>query len=182
MFRLDDTQADTETSASVIRRLARDLCKGDDFDGAERSLVDRISADAGLTAYAVKSFAHAEIRFLMATRRAAISGYSELERGGKLPKVYPKETMERVNELGGKFLSWPLSTGKRLSEATLADVVAEAEMYEAHAKGNALNGRFFRLVAARLKTLNAKPNEKVGKVLDDRCLEVLMGKARKAAE
>jgi hypothetical protein len=165
-----------EKPALRIRCFADQVCKDAGYEGAEALLVAIIEADASLIAYAIQQTAHDEVRMSMAVRRQRISGTVEtLESklpGGK-PKTYSDEAVAAAQEWGGKFLAWPLSTRKLLGSATIEDVRAEAEMYEANAQGNARNGRFMRLVEKRLK-----PGEIVGKVLDDAKLEKLMAKAQ----
>jgi len=167
----------------VLRQLADEACKkGQSFDRAEAELLAVIQGDPSLCAYACRIAAHEEIRMAMTVRRRLIVGATEDESrpqfDGK-PKLYSREVSVKVAEWGGKYLAWPLSSRKLLGDATLDDVKAEAEMYEATAQGNARNGRFMRLVERRLLVLKIKAGEKVNKVLDDRELERLMTKARK---
>lgn len=167
--------------ARRLRALADEACKSRGFDQAEDSLVTAIEADVELVTYAVRSTARAEIRMAMAVRRQRIAGTTETldeQRAASKPKTYAHDVCAKVQEWGGKYLAWPLSNRKLLGEATVEDVRAEAEMYEANAQGNARNGRFMRLVEKRLLTMKAKPGEVVGKVLSDSILERLMAKAQ----
>ena len=168
-----------------LRALADAACKDHGFDHAEAALVALIEADADLVTYAVRATARDEIRMAMAVRRQRILGAAETldekregKGGGGRPKEYAREVADKVREWGGRYLAWPLSSRKLLGEATVEDVKAEAEMYEASAQGNARNGRFMRLVQKRLVTLKVKPGEAVGKVLSDSVLEHLMAKAQ----
>ena len=166
-----------------LRALADAACKDHGFDHAEAALVAVIEADAALVTYAVRATARDEIRMAMAVRRQRIFGAAETvddkrSGGGGAPKQYAREVADKVREWGGRYLAWPLSSRKLLGEATVEDVRAEAEMYEASAQGNARNGRFMRLVEKRLVTMKAKAGEPVGNVLSDSVLERLMAKAQ----
>lgn len=179
--------SDADEPARRLRALADEACSGGDYKGAETTLVAAITADTELIAHAIRQTAHDEVRMAMAVQRQRISGTvmtlnTKLPGASKAPKVYTVEEMQKVSEWTGKYLSWPLSIRKPLGSATLDEVRAEAQLYEAHAQGNAARGRWFRLIEKRMITLNAKPNEPVGKVLDDVTLGKLAAKARAAVE
>lgn len=175
----DGTVTDEKLSNGVrVRRMADAACAKVGFAKADEILETQIRSDETLTEYAISFTAHREVQLAIHARRAQITGTAEPDER-RDPKTYSEPVRDRCLQWAGKYLGWPMSTRKTLGESTVDEVASEAEMYEAKASGHARQGRFMRLVATRMKTLKAKPNEPVGKVLDDNGLKRLMTRAKK---
>jgi hypothetical protein len=186
-------ETDDESGSNQVLRAIRaktdELCTQNGYVEAEALLEEQIQHSADWRRCAIHQFAHQEVRLSMAIRRNKIIGTEgdSLEgkvagKGGKLPKVYSERVARECLDMGGRYLQWPLSNRKLLGDATLEDITAEATMYESHAKGNARNGAFMRLVEKRMRAASAKPSDLVRKVLDERTLSGLMSKAIKGCE
>jgi hypothetical protein len=173
-------QAD-EKILVTIHQMADEACRDNAFAVAEKKLVTSIMSDKRLTRVAVTAFAHDEIQFSIQKRRQHITAAARDEPPTSTSKqqarIYAKDVTERISRWSGQYLSWPLSTRVLLGDATLNEVTAEAEMYDAQSAGNARNARFMRLVAARLKKSGA---DIVKKCLTDSQLAVLMSRAKEA--
>lgn len=65
-----------------------------------------------------------------------------------------------------QWLDYPLSCGKRLADATNADVIAEAEMHDMNARTNAIRAAFYRKIATAMQDA-----EKVSDVLTNNQLD-----------
>lgn len=190
----DPSSFEYESYAARVRLLADQACSTGGYQTAGTVIAQAIRKDAGLIEYAVRFTAHEAVSKAMRIKRVRImTGFDGDEdlpvgpRGGKKEvRRYSKEEQVGVSKVGGKYLSgylsWPLSCKKELGDAVLDEIVAEAEMYERHASGNARAGRFMRLIQKRMLALKAKPGEPLRNVLDESVLASLMAKAQKGRE
>jgi len=182
MFEQSSLTTEEKMSARV-RAMVDETCARLGFGPkTEEALVEQFRCLPELTDYCLRATARSEVRLAMTMQRQRIVGQEETvdDRRGSAPKVYGKDLGAHVAQLGGKYLSWPLSNRKLLRDATVLEVKSEAEMYEANAMGNARNGRFMRLVARKMEALGATAKDTAGKLLSDDDLRRLMKAASKS--
>lgn len=90
------------------------------------------------------------------------------------PKTFDADQQEAIVNACRGFLDRPLMSGKRLGDATRADLLADAQRYEQYAEGNAREARFLFAVADKVKD-----GQSVRDVLDEDKLRKLHERAQK---
>jgi hypothetical protein len=170
----------TQEQIKSLKELAQEVYDECGPDRAETELEKRIARRPEYVAAAISLAVHYLARLCGHAVRKIIAGDEQdigaviLERRDKQQAAkVSKDVQRRVDTYLGKFLSWPMSTSKRLGDSNREEVGEEAEMYERQASGNAHRGRFMRLVQRRTPT-----GKLVGQVLSDGALAKLYSKAK----